>query len=1154
MTRQVGQQQFITFVKGLNTEAGPLTFPENSTIEDVNCVLTLKGSHKRRYGVKQEIEGMPLNIGFDDIPFNDFKDWAINTYTWKAPGNVGAKTFLVLQVVDRLLFYDISENIPLPLTSTSLNLSLNTLILDTELFKVSGCSFSSGKGKLFVCGKGLEPCYVSYDPDTNTVSVQKLEIKIRDTVGVNDGLDNNVQPSSLSKEHLYNLINQGWLYQGSFSVEGNNLVASVTNINRDILEHVFYPFSPVPCAIFVNGVQVWSGTNFDLINSFNSLPAAQRAYLTFTKPEYHTLLFKADSGHEEDYVSKSIYFQWTTNVAVTHFSTTGVFDYSDGTQQTNTPYNTYYTSVGRYPSNAQQWFVGREVQHQINVNEVKNFDFGNKRAPRGRCILDAFTPNRNIVVQGLALDVPSDLNRAIDTAFMGGRVFYLRQNQLLYSQVIEDIKQAGMCYTEGDPTSEDGFDVVDTDGGVITITDMGDALALFELQNGLAVFAKNGIWLVTGLSSDEGFKATGYSVRKLSNLECISKNSIVNVQGAPLFWTTSGIYVITQRDYVGYQVQSLSDTTIQSKYVEIPKHNLKNVKGIYNSGAQRVAWFYDVTKEGEEAVQDRETKALIYDVRLQAFYELEMDKEETHPFLCGAFNTPYLSFISLDDEVYDDNGNLVYDDDENVVYSQEAIKNTDLTDVKYLAYEKLTYPAGARIYFNNVWYVRDPEEDWSSGDLYDYAWKDPRTDTVMVTMQVDKPTVSFLAVSPPSTIKIRYYRQEENDIDGKFAWFREYLPGLTVYTDSEEPEPGDYLYVRRVSSKRLQFDNLWYTRDEEHDTPQDNYGFYYAWKNGSSIIYTAFEEPTTNICRTYQGTTETDRYYDYPAIDPDAPSYGYHSYFCFAPILHTVYVSDSIPFEVGASLFSKNFFNEFNPTQGTIASINNPNEIDVLRLQGTTKVYGGISSDYDAGGVVTYVRYGSEEVSSLDLSGALPLYRRISQGVSIYAGLSQGYDEGYEEPTTTIQLTSCNFDDVSFQDWGSIDYTSTFTTGANTCGDSFLTKDVIYLTTQLSRTEAVNLQGNIGNESSCLMQMKWNFEDTALSHKWTTPVQIYRARRLFAPTVDDPNFDDISIRNPVITTKHKVRGDGKALQIKFTSEPGKNFEVLGWNLVVGARD
>ena len=51
MVRQLGQASYVTFVKGLNTEAGPLTFPENCTIEDINCVLTLKGSHKRRYGI-----------------------------------------------------------------------------------------------------------------------------------------------------------------------------------------------------------------------------------------------------------------------------------------------------------------------------------------------------------------------------------------------------------------------------------------------------------------------------------------------------------------------------------------------------------------------------------------------------------------------------------------------------------------------------------------------------------------------------------------------------------------------------------------------------------------------------------------------------------------------------------------------------------------------------------------------------------------------------------------------------------------------------------------------------------------------------------------------------------------------------------------------
>ena len=168
-----------------------------------------------------------------------------------------------------------------------------------------------------------------------------------------------------------------------------------------------------------------------------------------------------------------------------------------------------------------------------------------------------------------------------------------------------------------------------------------------------------------------------------------------------------------------------------------------------------------------------------------------------------------------------------------------------------------------------------------------------------------------------------------------------------------------------------------------------------------------------------------------------------------------------------------------------------------------------------------------------------------------YGGFIDGYHEAFA--WNIVKLTSCNFDDITFKDWGSADYISTFTTGVNTTGDSFIKKDLVYLTTQLSRTEAVNTQGNIYNDSSCMLQMKWDFEDNSYSHKWTTPVQIYRSRRLFAPGLDTPGFDDISIRMPVITTKHKIRGVGRALQIKFTSEPGKNFEVLGWNIVVGAR-
>lgn len=1003
MVRQLGQASYVTFVKGLNTEAGPLTFPENCTIEDINCVLTLKGSHKRRYGIKQELEGKPLNIGSNILSYNDFKEFAFNTYTWKAPGNVGAKSFLVMQVNDKLFFYDISQNLPLPLTGFSTSLDLSSLIVDKDLFKKTGCSFASGKGFLFIAGKGLEPCYVEYKPDTSSLEIKKLLLRIRDTTGVDDGLDNNTQPTTLSDEHLYNLINQGWLYGGTSSIIGFDVRAMIDD---------FYVFEKdgtgyVYLALFIDGTQVWSGNVDDFkYGYFNQLSPSKRAHLTVEynrNPDHYelaTCTFTVDDGYQEDYSNKPVYIVTTRKTGEQYFSKTKQFLYYDASQRSDSPYVTYFHSKQKYPSNSQQRFVGRQVQQLINVDEVANFDFGNKRAPRGRCIIDPFTEDRTGIVNNL-LPGKEDKTRIIDTAFMGGRVFYLRQNQLLYSQVLEDIKQASMCYTEGDPTSEDGFDVVDTDGGAITITDMGDAIALFELQNGLAVFAKNGIWLVTGLSSDEGFKATGYSVRKLSNLECVSKNSIVNVQGTPLFWATSGIYVIAQRDYVGYDVQSLSDTTIQSKYVEIPKHNLQNVTGVYNVGAQRVAWFYDVSEQFSDNEKERKTKGLIYDVRLKAFYELEMDNSEEHPFICGAFNTPYLSFVSLEDEVYDNNDDVVMDNNGDIVYTKVAIKNTDLTDVKYLAFEK-SQDISKRISINNNVYTRDPS--------------------------LDKVGTPF---------------------------------------------------------------NL-------------------AWVDGTSTVYTVYDEPTE--CFTQRPSElfppELNVYYRYSQEDKEVSGEIYKAY-------HT-YTAVSNPELIPDTLYCKT------STGGLIV--------------------GKILYKYVNGNMQSAAR-----VSSIPSETLL----EYDDSSGNYGGFIDGYHEAFAG--NIVKLTSCNFDDITFKDWGSADYASTFTTGVNTAGDSFIKKDLVYLTTQLSITEAVNTQGNIYNDSSCMLQMKWDFEDNSYSHKWTTPVQIYRSRRLFAPGLDTPGFDDISTRMPVITTKHKIRGVGRALQIKFTSEPGKNFEVLGWNIVVGAR-
>ena len=48
------EKPYNTFVKGLITEASPLTFPENASIDEQNFVLNRDGSRSRRLGIDYE--------------------------------------------------------------------------------------------------------------------------------------------------------------------------------------------------------------------------------------------------------------------------------------------------------------------------------------------------------------------------------------------------------------------------------------------------------------------------------------------------------------------------------------------------------------------------------------------------------------------------------------------------------------------------------------------------------------------------------------------------------------------------------------------------------------------------------------------------------------------------------------------------------------------------------------------------------------------------------------------------------------------------------------------------------------------------------------------------------------------------------------------
>ncbi len=104
-------------------------------------------------------------------------------------------------------------------------------------------------------------------------------------------------------------------------------------------------------------------------------------------------------------------------------------------------------------------------------------------------------------------------------------------------------------------------------------------------------------------------------------------------------------------------------------------------------------------------------------------------------------------------------------------------------------------------------------------------------------------------------------------------------------------------------------------------------------------------------------------------------------------------------------------------------------------------------------------------------------------------------------------------------------------------------KSAQYITTFMKRTETTfDENTNPINPSGCMMQTRWDFTDNSYAGKWQAEVEIYRQLR---PYFAEPltTFDD---GYPLVINKNKVRGRGKALQLKFSSQTGKDMQMVGW--------
>ena len=160
----------------------------------------------------------------------------------------------------------------------------------------------------------------------------------------------------------------------------------------------------------------------------------------------------------------------------------------------------------------------------------------------------------------------------------------------------------------------------------------------------------------------------------------------------------------------------------------------------------------------------------------------------------------------------------------------------------------------------------------------------------------------------------------------------------------------------------------------------------------------------------------------------------------------------------------------------------------------------------------------------------------------------------YESGSSIPNVTFSHYRDKDFIDWKSFNgigryFTSFLITGYELLGTTMVNKQSPYIIVHCKRTEqtveSVGVDGAVEYDypSSCLLQSRWDFSDSATSGKWGPETQVYRLNRaIILPVAGEP----LDYGHSVITTKNRLTGRGKALSLKFTSENGKDMHILGW--------
>ena len=615
--QQYSQKTVNTFIKGLYTEASVMTYPENTSSDELNFDLLIDGTRRRRRGIAYE-------ANYQNSSFTVASGDLIHAETWTNVSGIGGTEFLVVQHNNMVYFYNKSLD-TVSAGQKPFSINLNEYSANNN-YSVSSSyiNIASVTGYLIIVSPAIEPIRVKYTATEDNITVTRIKIQIRDLEYL--GLSSNITFISRTSNTVTVTVNTSHFYNAGDTVE---------------IDSSFYQF---------NGTFI-----------LTSAPTSTTFTYTLAGTDF---ISTAATGFATKEVSPDV-----PPTAITNNYLYDLFNqgwYSDNNGRAGNAFDYWDNTRADFPPRNKPWWVGKNTNNDQDIDQYLKIEYGNTLAPNGHYILDFFSQSRSAAsnINNLTTVVePARFNSVVPYA---GRVWYAgldsakNGGKIFYSKIIESEKDFGICYQKEDPTSEDTPGLVDSDGGYIIIPEASSIQALFTTGSIMYVLATNGVWVIGGV--DQVFKATEYYVSKISSFGIASKRTLINVSDSPVFWDTSGIYTVAIENSTPF-VTSMSDN-IKTFYEAISPEKKKDATAVFDRLNKRIIWMYS---SETETVPNKKSKMLIYDLNLQAFFPWEIaDTTGTSPYLyCGFYlsglgsNEISYNILAGVDQVIDNNSNTV---------------------------------------------------------------------------------------------------------------------------------------------------------------------------------------------------------------------------------------------------------------------------------------------------------------------------------------------------------------------------------------------------------------------------------------------------------------------------------------------------------------